>query len=564
MICRLALVLAALVLGSLSQAQGASPGQLTLIADPPTLLLGQTPEVPIRIEGPVAVEPASVRLFASTGSLSEATVGGSGSLVTLYKPPEAFFPQVAILAAVADTSQGVLVGWVALPLVGQGELSVPGQPGSEVSISIGERSFGPVAADASGQASIRVEVPPGFSEGQSGSTKIPIPMVPFSQVLLVPLAPSLAVVDDTSLELRVFVVTARGAPADKATLKFKAKYGTAGGVERMGPGVYSVRFKPKPRSAGKTAKVTVSMAGHKPSSSTVEFALRDATRPARLELVTVPPAASPGAQVTVVVRVLDEAGQAAPGVPVLTTDRGELGGLQEVAPGQFQGQLTLPDWAGEVALSAQLPVEGGAALTAEHALTVQAAEPAVAVGADDDTRELASAGVATEVSTGQAPLGLTLGVSAAFESNFVALFAPGLALDVTMLGRGVLDGLALRLELGGLYQYGQTEFASGPLVGRTFTRQLFTTPLSLQADYRLRVADSLAIFAGLGGSLGYLLSVLDESTRHSLTLGALVQAGVAWHVGPGELVLKLRYLYGGLEQPWGGASILGGYAIPLL
>ncbi len=573
-----AALLGGLVLASTAAAQDpAGATELQVNVEPARFLLGATEQATVTVRGSGPLDPAQLRLRANAGSLGEPTLQDDGSVQASYSPPKAFYPHIAIVAAIAQVDGVDQVGWAALPLVGQGELSVPGKANSDVTVAVGEKTFGPVKANASGQATIRVEVPPGYTEGVSGDVRtVPIPVVGFSRILAVSLRSEVEVSADAAVELRVFVVTARGKPANQATLRFKATRGTAGGVKRLGPGVYAARFKPRKKAAGKQAKVVVSMAKAPESISTVKIRVIKGGAAAQVVVRVDPAEVGAGADPAVVtVLVQSAAGQPLAVAPTLEASQGLIGTIEELGPGQYRAPYTPPESVEEnteVILTATVPGPNDSLVSGTGTVTVlagmdldnQLSVASTSDGAAASTTDQGTAGAKTEKSAGEGgPFALELGLHGAFETNFVALYAPGLAFDVTLLGMGALDGLALRLELGGLYQGGESAL-SGPLEGRTVQRQLVAVPASLQADYRFHLSDSFDFFAGIGGAVGYSLHAVDESQAHALDLAALAQLGLGWRLGPGELVVKLRYLYGGLATPYGGLAVLGGYAIQVL
>ena len=65
---------------------------------------------------------------------------------------------------------------------------------------------------------------------------------------------------------------------------------------------------------------------------------------------------------------------------------------------------------------------------------------------------------------------------------------------------------------------------------------------------------------GAGGTASYIYSAAGDSQDQFIAGGGLGQLGVGYTLGPGELLLKARYSYGGLEQPFGGLAVMAGYA----
>ncbi|WP_242391969.1 hypothetical protein [Anaeromyxobacter oryzisoli] len=148
----------------------ASGGTLRIVAEPRRLVLGRDAGADLRIAAPAEVE--DVALSASAGSIEAVRRLPGGGFAARYRPPAARFPQVAIVSALARTGHGLLDGWLALPLSGQGDAHVHAAPGAQVALRIGDETFGPRVAGADGVAVIPVVVPPGVREGHQGFTPV--------------------------------------------------------------------------------------------------------------------------------------------------------------------------------------------------------------------------------------------------------------------------------------------------------------------------------------------------------------------------------------------------------
>jgi len=97
-----------------------------------------------------------------------------------YVPPEEQLPQVAIVTAVAGND----VAWIAIPLWAEGDAVVKTRPRGKISVRIGSEEFGPVIADARGEAVVPVVVPPGVHEAHHGKRVIPLHVPPTRTVHL--------------------------------------------------------------------------------------------------------------------------------------------------------------------------------------------------------------------------------------------------------------------------------------------------------------------------------------------------------------------------------------------
>ena len=99
-------------------------------------------------------------LSANVGEIHNLRREGPETWIAEYVPPSELFPQVAIVAAVAEDE----VAWTAIPLCGHGVAQVRTRRRARISVKIGGETFGPAEADAHGEALVPVIVPPGVHE----------------------------------------------------------------------------------------------------------------------------------------------------------------------------------------------------------------------------------------------------------------------------------------------------------------------------------------------------------------------------------------------------------------
>jgi len=148
---------------------------VAVLVEPSPLHLGKDARAKVRVE---AAEAPT--LSASAGRIENVRAAGAGSWAADYFPPDDELPQVAILTAVVQGE----VAWTAIPLWGQGDAVVKTRPRGSIRVEIAGRTFGPVVADASGQAQVPVEVPPGVREAHHGKRIIPLNVPPSRTVHL--------------------------------------------------------------------------------------------------------------------------------------------------------------------------------------------------------------------------------------------------------------------------------------------------------------------------------------------------------------------------------------------
>src|SRR5207302_1643944 len=130
-----------------------SGGALELSA-PRDVALGRDADAPLSMKKPAT---GKLALATSTGAIGAATDAGGGRLAASWHAPAAKFPQIAIVAAFAE--DGTLLDWTRLRLLGAARVETHSKPFSSVAVTLGDASFGPIQADAKGNASFPVLVP---------------------------------------------------------------------------------------------------------------------------------------------------------------------------------------------------------------------------------------------------------------------------------------------------------------------------------------------------------------------------------------------------------------------
>ena len=142
-------------------------GDVAIEVEEAVLVLGKDTEAVVSFELPKGTR--EVALFAQHGRVDRIAMAEDGRRVEArYTPPTQFIPRVDVIAARVETGDGVSWGYATTHLIGQGMAEIKTSPKALATIDIGDRSFGPVRADRKGKAKIRVQVPPGISEGTDG------------------------------------------------------------------------------------------------------------------------------------------------------------------------------------------------------------------------------------------------------------------------------------------------------------------------------------------------------------------------------------------------------------
>ena len=361
-----------------------APGEPTTVTLTPArarLLLGSDGDIAVELDirGADAASFLPVRALASVGTLElPRAAGAPGHFSARYTPPSERYPQVALLTV--ELASGARRMHVAARITLEGSTVVPfhTSAGASVTMRIGERSFGPVAADARGRVEIPIVVPPGVRTGvaravdHSGAareTEVDLQPAPFARVLV--LAPPTMDVGSFS-EIVLLAVEPDGAPVHPTRLALSA---SAGLLHPLGPGpLGEARFLfEAPRRLGSGAVALTAMAaGAPPSRADTAVALR-VGGPAQLVISpsTRKLVVGSGEQARVAISALDAFGNPTSAVGVGVTVDGQArplaggpGGLATVtvdAPARFDGRegITLDARLGGLRATETIHVTGG-------------------------------------------------------------------------------------------------------------------------------------------------------------------------------------------------------------
>jgi hypothetical protein len=294
------------------------------------------------------VQDAVIHLHVNTGKLSKVEKSGPGRVKASYSPPAEFFPQLAVIAAVARTGAGTVHGWTVLPLWGSGKADVYSRPYASVKVTIGEDVFGPVKADKNGYVSIPVIVPPGIRQAMAGKRKIDLKVPDICRVSAIADQQKLVAGSGFPARMRIYVVDGSGQPAREASVGLETKRGSVSRAEKVAEGVYSAEYRPPARVAGGRAVVTVFLQGDEASRDQVEFHIVPGP-PARMALQARPSSYTAGGNqpVSLSVDVFDSAGNPASAELSWQSDIGNVEGTEAAGPGRYRASLSLPDFFGD-------------------------------------------------------------------------------------------------------------------------------------------------------------------------------------------------------------------------
>jgi hypothetical protein len=326
----LALVVAA-PLGATAQAEPSAP--VAVSADPPRLTLrrGARSRLEIDTGGPAPLVTTSVGRVEGLHPIAP------GRWAADLVPPGQGFPQVAIVSAVV----GERAGFTAVPLHGRGEALVRTRRGAEITVRIGERSFGPARADDAGLARVPVEVPPGVRSARHGHQDIDLHLPPVSLVhVAVDHAEATA---DRAQEVRVhaFAVEADGRPRGGAPVALEVTDGEVSAAREVAPGAFEARWTVPP-GAIRDAAVVARISDQPESVASARLALR-AGEPVALAVESDRRhLTAGGGDAAVEVRLRDAAGNPAEGAPTGDASFGALSRFEPAGPGVFRARLSVP------------------------------------------------------------------------------------------------------------------------------------------------------------------------------------------------------------------------------
>jgi hypothetical protein len=475
------------------------PGRLSVVPDRPVLQPGEG-RVALRVEGCDGAEPV---LSASAGSVVGVRTVGPGRAVADYVPPPEARPQVAIVVAACGTRYG----WTPIPIVGRGIAIARTQPGAAIRVIIGTRSYGPAIADASGEARVTVDVPPGVRFAYQGERPLDLRVPPARHAHVVVDPPAMRADRPAEVRVLAFAVTAAGAPRGAAPLRLAASAGTLDRPVEIEPGVSLARWTLPAGAAGRV-RVEAHLDGDAGSPGVAELA-RPPGPPALIEAApdrTLAVAGDPPVQLDVT--VLDAAGNPAPGdlrvePPDLVLERRGTG------PGTWAVGLEVPEQlAGRAALDVSVAA-GDAAASAHVAL---AAAPAERLAVEPAAREV--------VADGRATLGIRVALldrfgNPALETPPAAESREGSEVATVRDGDGFLVTVRPRRRLA----------PADDLVTITGAGRTERLPLALQPPAPLvAVAARVGLVAASSGAAsGYLGAAVE--LHPSSRLGASLEAG---------------------------------------
>jgi hypothetical protein len=174
---------AILVLG-LGHAASAAP---TLEVSPKPIVLGDAGQVSLTITG--LDGEGAVQARANVGRVTSIHTAGATARLR-YTPPEDTFPQILCLLLWREPGRAAVIR---LPMLARTVLPVRTKPNAQVTLTVGDRVFGPRSSGRTGKFKISVVVPPGVSHyraeaisrsGLATTKKVRIQQPPYNTLTL--------------------------------------------------------------------------------------------------------------------------------------------------------------------------------------------------------------------------------------------------------------------------------------------------------------------------------------------------------------------------------------------
>jgi hypothetical protein len=326
---------AVVVAAALSPGPAPCAEPLAVRADPASLVLGTGKAAALVIEGTWETPPT---VTTNVGRIESLRPLGAGRFAAEYRPPAGAHPQVAIVAAVADDRWG----WTAIPLAGRGMATARSAPGAAIRVTIGDVEFGPVQADAAGRAEVPVTVPAGVAYAYHRDERLELNVPPTLHVHVALGRAAVGADVEQVVPLRIFAVTAAGAPRAGAPVVAEVTRGEIAGLVEIAPGEHVGTLRLSPGAAGRV-EVRARLADE-PEFASSSALDRLAGPPARIALDAGANrvVAGESGPLTLRVRVTDAAGNGVDAEPSLQATEGELAALVPLERGTWETALGIP------------------------------------------------------------------------------------------------------------------------------------------------------------------------------------------------------------------------------
>ena len=523
--------------------ESASPARVTLSVAVPSPVLGIEDETELRIVAAGAL-PSPLpfpRILCSAGRVEDLVREGPTSFSARFLLPSVRFPQVAIVVADFPHESLILRGALAVRLRAAASPAFHTDPGARVTVTVGDKEFGPVVAPADGNVHVPVVVPPGIDfalarsvnrYGKASQQLVDLKIPPATRALIVA---SERLTAGSASEVAVLAVEPTGRPVDASTIVLASSGPRPEPLGSRAPGEARFLVRVPAFLQDPTLQLTASLRGQSDVTAEADVVLVSAPT---ARVVLQPEATQPDTIPLRSLRVFLSA-QDAFGNP---TDAGEASVLIDGRPASPQATQDG---------RAMLLVRPPAALAGREAMQVEA---------------VLDGGHATE----QIPLALFMRPpwSDPVQAPRLTLTPrlgvfwnlhqpPGSALFVEAMvsRRPSLSGFAFGATGGYLH----SRFLASNIAGAD-TVVLDQIPLLAQARYRRRI-NRLALSVGAGAGLvlaqARFRAFGSEISGHSLAFACEGSTEAAFLLHRSQVVFGLRYLTMSLGKLSSGDEIVG-------
>jgi len=329
-------------------------GHLSLSADPPQAVLGETEAITLTVTlvgeaTPSTAEELSVRV--SAGAVQDLSHMGDGRFTARYLPPSGGDRQLALLTVSDRRDPSRIYGAACIPLVASAQQRVRTKPNSSVLLKVAGREFGPVQADRSGRATVPALLPPGpktatlvtVTDGVPEESQLDLPSAQRTLVQWIPGHTGLPADSALSIPVRVAVFAPDGQRDAGAALKLTASAGTFSAPRHEGDGIYLSEYTPQTANKEQDVTLTAALEGSDTDRDTLKVTLIP-TRPRRVSLTAEPSPLPLGAKaVTLTARVedLDGAGLSGRTLGITPTGAKRVDPIRDQKDGSYTVDLAV-------------------------------------------------------------------------------------------------------------------------------------------------------------------------------------------------------------------------------
>ncbi|WP_434391642.1 hypothetical protein [Melittangium boletus] len=342
-------------------ALGPPATRVSLTVEPPTPVKGRDTEARLTVrmlqaDGTPEDSGSPPVLAVNVGRVEALARSAPGTWTARYVLPDTRYPEVAVLVALSAWPHPQSIhgayGKALVPLAAAVDLPGRTEPNVQLSVTLADRTFGPVKTGADGRFRLPIVVPPGHETAQASAvdaagnvrrSRMSLGLPPTDGLACV-LHPTRLPADGVS-QARLLCATsdALGQPVQRARVDVSARHGSLRGPTRAEGGLFEWIYT-APRALPATPERLVALWPERGASSRDE-------RPLSLERgpvtrATLEPLASvlhAGSSTRVRVRAWDADGQPVSGARALArVSVGTLDALEEEAPGVLVGTWRVP------------------------------------------------------------------------------------------------------------------------------------------------------------------------------------------------------------------------------